>query len=97
MLKQNFFFYAIIGIEIVCQQNTVKINFRSRDIECHLVTPEEAKKLCPIIRVDDLIGGIWIPDDGVADPYKTCIAFMREAQSLGKLFSLFHETYKISS
>ena len=32
-----------------------------RDIECHLLTPEECKEKCPLIRVDDLEGGIWIP------------------------------------
>lgn len=52
----------------------------SRDIECHLVTPSEALELCPLLRVDDLIGGIWIPGDGVADPYKTCLAFINEAK-----------------
>ncbi|XP_011309065.1 pyruvate dehydrogenase phosphatase regulatory subunit, mitochondrial [Fopius arisanus] len=55
----------------------------SRDIECHLVTPEEAQELCPLIQVDDLVGGIWIPGDGVADPYQTCLTLIKEAQRQG--------------
>ncbi|XP_043289397.1 pyruvate dehydrogenase phosphatase regulatory subunit, mitochondrial [Venturia canescens] len=55
----------------------------SRGIECHLVTPQEAQKLCPLLRIDDLVGAIWIPGDGVADPYKTCLAFMQQAQRKG--------------
>lgn len=55
----------------------------SREIECHLVTPSEALKLCPLLRVDDLVGGIWIPGDGVADPYQTCLALIDQAKKQG--------------
>ncbi|XP_063987636.1 pyruvate dehydrogenase phosphatase regulatory subunit, mitochondrial [Diachasmimorpha longicaudata] len=55
----------------------------SRDIECHLVTPKEAQELCPLIQVEDLVGGIWIPADGVADPYQTCLTLIKEAQRQG--------------
>ncbi|KAK0176323.1 hypothetical protein PV328_000470 [Microctonus aethiopoides] len=54
-----------------------------RDIECHLVTPSEAQELCPLLRVDDLIGGIWIPGDGVTDPYQTCLTLIDEARKKG--------------
>jgi hypothetical protein len=34
-----------------------------RDIECHLLTPDECKEKCPLIRVDDLEGGNIMPND----------------------------------
>ncbi|KAL2723148.1 hypothetical protein V1477_019739 [Vespula maculifrons] len=55
----------------------------SRNIECYLVSPEEAKQLCPLLRVDDLIGGLWIPGDGVGDPYQICLSLIKEAKNKG--------------
>lgn len=58
----------------------------SRNIECHLVSPEEAQKLCPLLQVDDIVGGLWIPDDGAADPYQICLTLIGEAKKKGFLF-----------
>ncbi|XP_054274258.1 pyruvate dehydrogenase phosphatase regulatory subunit, mitochondrial isoform X2 [Macrosteles quadrilineatus] len=52
-------------------------------IECELVTPEQAQKLCPIIQVDDLKGGLWIPGDGVCNPYEMCISLLELAKQKG--------------
>lgn len=64
-----------------------------RDIECHLVTPSEAQELCPLLRVDDLIGGIWIPGDGVTDPYQTCLTLIDEARKKGIINCVLKITY----
>ncbi|XP_078040959.1 pyruvate dehydrogenase phosphatase regulatory subunit, mitochondrial [Augochlora pura] len=55
----------------------------SRDIECHLVTPKQVQEICPMLRVDDLVGGLWIPDDGVGDPYQICLTLIKEAKKNG--------------
>ncbi|XP_076649789.1 pyruvate dehydrogenase phosphatase regulatory subunit, mitochondrial [Halictus rubicundus] len=55
----------------------------SRDIECHLVTPKQVQEICPLLRVDDLVGGLWIPDDGVGDPYQICLTLIAEAKKRG--------------
>ena len=52
-----------------------------------MVTPEEAKRLCPLIAVDDLQGGLWIPGDGVGDPYQICLSLIRGAKEGGKRMS----------
>lgn len=56
---------------------------RSRDIECHLVSPEEIQDLCPLLHTDDLVGGLWIPNDGVGDPYQICLTLIEEARQKG--------------
>lgn len=48
-----------------------------------MVSPEEIQSLCPLLHVDDLIGGLWIPGDGVGDPYQICRALIQEAQQKG--------------
>ncbi len=41
---------------------------RSFSIEAHLVSPAEAGKLWPLMRTDDLVGAVWLPGDGKANP-----------------------------
>ncbi|XP_046389566.1 pyruvate dehydrogenase phosphatase regulatory subunit, mitochondrial [Ischnura elegans] len=56
---------------------------RARDIDCDVITPEEAQKLCPLIAIDDLKGGLWIPGDGIGDPYKLCLSLASAAEKEG--------------
>ncbi|MGI9514798.1 MAG: GcvT family protein, partial [Anderseniella sp.] len=37
-------------------------------MEMHLISPEEVKKLWPLMQVDDLVGASWLPTDGQASP-----------------------------
>lgn len=59
---------------------------RSCDIECYLVSPKEIQDLYPLLHVDDLVGGLWIPGDGVGDPYQICLTLVQEAQERGIYF-----------
>ncbi|XP_076762368.1 pyruvate dehydrogenase phosphatase regulatory subunit, mitochondrial isoform X2 [Xylocopa sonorina] len=55
----------------------------SRNIECHLITPKQVQEICPLLQVDDLVGGLWIPGDGVGDPYQICLTLIEEARKKG--------------
>lgn len=57
--------------------------FSSCNIECHLITPKQVQEICPLLRVDDLVGGLWIPGDGVGDPYQICLTLIGEARKKG--------------
>lgn len=37
-------------------------------LSCELLTPAQAAERYPVMRVDDLVGAIWLPDDGRANP-----------------------------
>ena len=37
-------------------------------LDCSLLTPDEALERWPVMRVDDLVGAIWLPGDGKANP-----------------------------
>jgi 4-methylaminobutanoate oxidase (formaldehyde-forming) len=41
---------------------------RSFGVEFEYVSPREAREICPVLRVDDLVGAVWIPGDGKANP-----------------------------
>src|SRR5690349_23204094 len=34
------------------------------DMECEVVSPERAQELWPPMRVDDVLGALWLPGDG---------------------------------
>ncbi|MDH4411901.1 MAG: FAD-dependent oxidoreductase [Rhizobium sp.] len=37
-------------------------------MDMHLVSPEEVKRMWPLMNVDDLVGASWLPTDGQASP-----------------------------
>jgi 4-methylaminobutanoate oxidase (formaldehyde-forming) len=56
---------------------------RSFGLEMHMITPQEAHELCPIISLDGLIGGAFMPTDGQADPAGITQALARGARNCG--------------
>lgn len=50
---------------------------KSFGMEMHLVSPEEVKRMWPLMEVSDLVGASWLPTDGQASPSDI-------TQSLGK-------------
>lgn len=54
-------------------------------INCEIIDPQKAKEICPLIRIDDIKGALWIPEDGVADSYKICLSLMEAAKQKGTL------------
>ncbi|KAF4522257.1 hypothetical protein B566_EDAN011953 [Ephemera danica] len=61
----------------------IKARAEAWQIPCQLVTPEEALKLCPLISTADILGGMWVPGDGVGDPYEICISLCNAAKAKG--------------
>ena len=52
-------------------------------LECELISPQRARELYPIMRVDDLAGAIWLPGDGRANPTDLTAALARGARDKG--------------
>jgi sarcosine oxidase, subunit beta len=51
--------------------------------DVRVITPDDAKKLVPALRVDDLIAAVWGPGDGLAGPAEVTAGFARRARELG--------------
>lgn len=49
------------------------------------VTPEEIQALHPLVRVDDLLGGTWVAQDGTASPIDITMAYIKGARQHGAL------------
>ena len=48
-----------------------------------LVTPDDIRRLCPIVETAGLHGGLWDPNDGYLDPSGTTQAFVAAARKRG--------------
>lgn len=58
--------------------------FQSIGIEdCHLMTPEEAQKACPIMSTDGVLGAMWADREGYVDTTGTVHAYAIAAKKRG--------------
>ena len=57
------------------------------DLECELLTPAQAADRYPVMRTDDLVGAIWLPGDGKANPTDLTSSLAKGARLRGaKIF-----------
>jgi glycine cleavage system aminomethyltransferase T/glycine/D-amino acid oxidase-like deaminating enzyme len=57
--------------------------FRAFGGEAEIVTPSEAKELWPLMRTDDICGGVWERGSGRVDPTNLVMAYAKGARSRG--------------
>ena len=56
---------------------------RRLGVDVRRISPDDARKLVPALRVDDLIAAVWGPQDGMAGPAEVTAGFARRARDLG--------------
>lgn len=78
--------------------------FSGWGIECELLTPQQCLEKCPLIEISDIVGGLWIPKDGVGDPHLVCRSLVQEAINMGvevvehcKVTQVIQENGKVKS
>ncbi len=52
-------------------------------VEAHILSPAELKNKIDLFNLDDIVGGVWIPRDGKADPANIAMALAKGAKNLG--------------
>ena len=53
------------------------------DLECELISPDRARELYPVLATEDLVGAIWLPGDGTANPVDVTASLARGARQGG--------------
>jgi glycine cleavage system aminomethyltransferase T/glycine/D-amino acid oxidase-like deaminating enzyme len=53
------------------------------DLDCELLSADQARERYPLIRVDDVVGAIWLPGDGRANPTDLTQALAKGARMRG--------------
>lgn len=56
---------------------------RAYGVQCEVISPKEAGELWPVMRTDDLLGAVWLPGDGKANPTDLTQALARGARAAG--------------
>ncbi len=88
------------GLRLACNQERwteVKrqaTTAKSFGLEMHLLSPQEAQHLWPLMVVDDVVGAAFLPTDGQASPSDTTMALAKGARMAGA--TLCEETEVIS-
>jgi len=70
------------GPRALALRETLKVE-RSLGLDAREIEPDEARRIHPLIRLDDIAAIGWEPDAGYADAYLTLAAFARNARRLG--------------
>ena len=52
-------------------------------LEVQVVSPKEAAELWPLLNIDDLVGGVFIPSEGQTNPVDTTLAYAKGARMRG--------------
>jgi heterotetrameric sarcosine oxidase gamma subunit len=56
---------------------------RAQEVPCQMISPAEAGKLWPPMRIDDLAGAVWLPSDGKANPTDLTQSLAKGARNRG--------------
>ena len=65
------------------QYKQMVANSVQHGITAKLLTPEMIPEYCGLVNTEDLLGGLWVPDDGTANPHEICLALGQEAIMAG--------------
>ena len=88
------------GLRLACNQERwteVKrqaTTAHSFGLEMHLLTPQEAFDLWPIMSIDDLVGAAFLPTDGQANPSDITLSLAKGARMAGA--KIFEDTRVLS-
>ena len=52
-------------------------------VEAHLISPQDIQEKLPLFRTDDLVGGLWSPDDGRVNPTDLISTYASKARASG--------------
>ncbi len=69
--------------ERMVQLRRTAANAAAYDLPCELVSPARAQELWPPMRVDDLLGAIWLPGDGKVNPTDLTQSLAKGARQRG--------------
>ena len=86
-IKRSGSLFAAITDERAEEVRRLAASVRNNGLEGEIVSPSEARKIYPLLNVDDVKLGYFIPRDGQADPANVALAMAKGARMLGvKIF-----------
>lgn len=81
--KAGGYLYVVCGAAGMRQIERVKEVMEAESVRTQILDPAGIQSLFPAIRVDDVDGGLYSPDDGWIEPHGALQGFRKKARSLG--------------
>ncbi|MFO7891360.1 MAG: FAD-binding oxidoreductase [bacterium] len=66
-------------------------------LEVNFLSPEECKKIVPLLNIKDLIGGVWCSSDGQANPFLVVKGYAKGIEKNGGTILINTEVKKINT
>ncbi|MEE8506957.1 MAG: FAD-dependent oxidoreductase, partial [Kiloniellales bacterium] len=63
---------------------------KSCGVEVEILTPEQSRELYPLLNIDDVLGAVYFPNDGQANPADATMAYAKGARMAGA--QIFEDT-----
>ena len=60
---------------------------RAQGVACEIISIDEAARKYPVMRTDDLLGALWLPDDAKVNPADVTQALARGARRMARASS----------
>jgi sarcosine oxidase subunit beta len=84
--KQNGYLFVLTTEEQLATFRRNAEKQRSLGVPVEVITPEEARRIVPELRIDDLVGATFCHEDGIANPHAIVQGYARGARKLGVTF-----------
>ncbi len=68
---------------------------KKHGLQVELLSPEEAKKIVPLLNTEKIAGATWCPTDGSINPFLINFAYMKKALEQGAVLSVRTEVLSI--
>ncbi len=84
--KQNGYLFVLTREEHLDTFRKNAEKQRALGVPVDVISPEQARRIVPLLRVDDLVGATFCHEDGIANPHAIVQGYARGARGLGAAF-----------
>ncbi len=92
----GYLFLAYDEEKVKIFKNNIKIQ-KQFSLEVNFLSPEECKKIVPMLNIEDLIGGVWCATDGQANPFLVVKGYSEGIEKNGGMILINTEVKKINT
>jgi sarcosine oxidase subunit beta len=84
--KQNGYLFVLTREEDLETFRRNALKQKSLGVPVEVIAPEEARRIVPQLRIDDLVGATFCNEDGIANPHAIVQGYAKNARRLGATF-----------
>lgn len=94
--SSGYMFLAYDEGKVKTFKNNIEIQ-KKFGLQVNFLSPEECKKVVPLLNIDKLIGGVWCASDGQANPFLVVKGYVKGIEKNGGTILINTEVKKINT